>query len=85
MALGRVTGKVLINWETPTYKSFVFSGLISSEFLQHQLNISFSEIFVYSRDNVVKLVGREPEENFGVIHIAERFTVFWNSKEVVYM
>ena len=62
-------------------KELCFFRLMSSEILQHQINISF-KIFVYCRDNVVKFAGGESKEEFGVIHIAEWFAVFWDSKEV---
>ena len=45
VALGIVAGKVLINLGTHTYRSFVLSGLMSSEFLQHLLNISLRSLF----------------------------------------
>ena len=48
-------------------------------------NRYFFKIFVYCRDSVVKFAGGEPKEELGVIHIAEWFAMFWNSKEVVYI
>ena len=41
-------------------------------------NQYFLKIFDYCRDNVVKFAGGEPKEEFGVIHIAEWFAMFWN-------
>ena len=40
----------------------------------------FFEVFVYSIDNVMKFASREPEEDFCVVHIADRFAVFWDSR-----
>ena len=48
-------------------------------------NQYFLKMFVYCRDNVVKFAGWKPKEEFAVIHIAEWFAMFGNSKEVVYI
>ena len=55
---------------------------MSNEFLQQQIDITLRSSLIYRRDNVVKFAGGESKEEFGVIHIAEWFAVFWDSKEV---
>ena len=67
---------------TPTELCFVKAN---EQRISTAPNRYFFEIFVYCRDNVVKFAGGEKREAFGVIHKAEWFAMFSNSKEVVYI
>ena len=63
VALERVVGRVLMSWGTPICKSFVLSGLMSSEFLQHQINISLRSSFI-AEITSCSLLDRNPRKSF---------------------
>ena len=80
--LVRGVKNVLMSCATPTELCFVKAN---EQRISTAPNRYFFEIFVYCRDNVVNFAGGEPMEDCGVIHIAEWFAMFSNSKEVVYI